>query len=392
MTRHLCGMGIVWGLLAVTTLTFGQVPAISDATGAAAKALTAEQKTEVDKFWSYQANLMLGTREPEIIVASRRAITAAYAKGVGAGFRAYMAESAAPNFGKTVFQSKRAMTLVNAAIAVSVCQRPEASGVLEQMMGHPNAGVRYWGARGFVTIRGAMLDAGKAEADKLVKMLTDRVDAETSPVIVGLLFEILDFSAGKSPSKAALGTSMTLMTKGVARHLQALRDGDAGAAYAHIGAVKASGPMAGYATADQRTALLKALGEILANGGMAYVELLEADVASRTKTPNPTLKPMAALLVQCEASMARMVGTGAVPVSDALSSSVTTRARKLRDAVNVWIGTPAAPGALSHAKVPTIIPLRRTPPKGAEPIPTPAPDPASVAVPVAAPTPVPAAP
>lgn len=324
-------------------------PAISDATRAATGELNDSQKAEVDAFVKSCAGKLLAGGGVKTIQAIRGAMLDASTRGPGAGFLRYFATSATANFAPNTLKSKDVLVQVNAALALASISHPAMSPVLRQMAVDANAGVRYCGMKACRDLRPSLLTSTDTTGiDAILTLLQDRGRVETSPAVLGLIFQAMDFApkGALANTNAALLTgpqnrSRAIVAASLAAHLQGVRDGDGGMSGAYAEAVKTIESITGGVPDAEKTKVLQALAEVLANAGEAYQELSSQKGAT---APDE----LAGLLRATEGALGRLTGKGEAAVGKALDG-MAPRGVAVKLAVNGWVGNATSPGILNAA-------------------------------------------
>lgn len=344
----------------------GQVPQpleVSAQTMAVTGDLTDAQKAEVDGFLTNIAEKMAGAVDPQgkvnhqVVAAVRDFFAKAYGEESGAGYKRYFAQSAQKNFSPVTLASKHPLILVSASLLLSRLQQPEIGPALDDMVGHKNAAVRYWGLATYAKIRDDVLFLGPDSQDRLLATLRARAQVETSAVVLRALFNAVDFS--KSKATAAIlqrvrPEARKIFVEAGRRNLLQIRLGNPGMcmAYSHAAATaeamaKAIPSPTGRDAAkakEQRGILLQMLADVMANAGQAYLEL-----HSEPESTKQMLRPVGQLLTDCEEAIeqvAEIKGTSRSPVAEAMRATTSQRANRVMLAVNGWVGTADGTGIL----------------------------------------------
>jgi hypothetical protein len=110
--------------------------------------------------------------------------------GYHAAFAAELARMSAPVLAK--LDEAYAVPL-----AMSLSMVPELSmqPCLEAMVVSPSSAVRYFGWKGFLSVRAKVIAAGKGPTNKMTDLLSKQFAAEPSSVVLGVMLEMLDWPA-----------------------------------------------------------------------------------------------------------------------------------------------------------------------------------------------------
>lgn len=328
----------------------------------AAASLSAAQKATVDDFLKTQAQKM-GDNDPKVVMAARDAVVDAYTTGTGSGFKIYYAESANKNLASAVLDSDQKLTAINGAIALASIKEAGVAPSLEKMTGSPNPAVRYYGVKGLYDIRPALLALGGDARQKLFVAVRVRGLNDNSGAVLKLVYRLLNFTA-QGPLAGVDGMALAsaqneargMIGDLIVAHLRAIRMGVPDMLDAHVEAVKTIEALSASASDADKTKMLQALANLMANTGEAYL-----DASSGGKT-SPAL--MEDLLKGIEATLVRLTNSQDSPVAQALVASGTDRGAAVKLAVNKWVGTATNEGILTPApynvKPPEVLPKPTT--------------------------------
>ncbi len=310
---------------------------------------------------------------------------AAFNADNGAGYRRYFATSMNTNFSPAVLGSRDAVVQVNGALCIVRIHQFEIAPSLDLMLSSANSAVRYQGIKGYAAIKEAVLNQYAEPRERMMASLLAVGDKETSPVVLGALFDALDFSAITSApepvvrqirSRARLGVTNCLR-----RCLPAIRKGDTLMAQAATRGVRTILAAGGDITNQEKTDLLQVLADLMKNAAQTYQDC-SAAAASGADSPRDSIELMIQeygnLLKDLERTAAQYTGRTEATVNEALSQK-TVAAEKVMLTVNEWVGTEGSAGRITGITTPKVLPggpaVSTTP--VAQPVRTPATAPAA---------------
>ena len=90
--------------------------------------------------------------------------------------------------------------VVGLAMSLSMVPEVPMQPCFAAMVVHPSAAVRYFGWKGLLAIRAKVIAAGKGPTGKMTDLLDKQFKTETSPVVLGVMLDMLNWPAPADPA------------------------------------------------------------------------------------------------------------------------------------------------------------------------------------------------
>ena len=206
---------------------------------------------------------------------------------------------------------------INVALVLSQMPQASVQPALEQMVFHANVAVRYWGWRGYQSIWRAALAQGRPSGERMYASISKRADVETSPAVVGEIWEILKWRADAPPAVGDVNKrALAIVSRSWTKRCIEVRKGNLAMIRA---GEKGLVTVAGHAINNQskgNRAAARAAAQLIADlawsGAKAYQNAHKKayDRTADKIKPTRAIKLSTALLLACEASLNKLMGYG----------------------------------------------------------------------------------
>lgn len=234
---------------------------------------------------AYWVNALRGAANDANVVLARDALVKAYkdmeAKNEGYYFADQMAAVAGPVLAKGFEKDPlRQVKEINLAMALAQMPHETIQPALDAMVASANAGVRYYGWKGYRQVRVRVYAQGTQWAQKAMASADKAAKAETSATVLTLIFRMLELEAAKPQAvsqdvwESVQKQTLSTLSGNGPRWCARIRHGDKAMAETGRGAVAALASISKWAVQDKnnRKDLLQTLVNLAWYAGLAYID------------------------------------------------------------------------------------------------------------------------
>lgn len=330
-------------LLCSSTTALADAPALNiPADALKGNSLQQVYVNSIQGYIKYWVSFMQQAKTPKEMLEAQQGLIDGYAKYDNPGYHFEYANQMA-TAAKPALAKLTDMRAVRLAMACSQMPAVSIQSVLEDMVRHPNAGVRFLGWRGYLggDLRSMVMAQGETASKTLFDSIAQRAAQETDPAVCGAIMEMIwvpssSMLINPEAYKAAQKKMWDLLQKTWPRMCTFVIKGDGEAARA---AILGLHTLDNYTKAvegiDKNKALQLVVDMMYAAAKSYDAQGAEGDVAEAD----------AQLARDCEGVICRLSGTSKNYVQKALADSgATDRGAAVVLAVLQWVGDLKAQG------------------------------------------------
>jgi hypothetical protein len=152
-------------------------------------------RQSISEYLTHWAGQLRQAQDLEGVREARDKLTSAFNKYNGRPnadlYRRIYAETAAQVLPEQALRGARQLVQINAALALRAMEETTVTPGLDQLVVHPNVGVRYIGWAGYQGIQSELLAQGRQAIEAMLNVAGQRLPKETNGPLIGAIYDVL---------------------------------------------------------------------------------------------------------------------------------------------------------------------------------------------------------